>query len=47
MFPEIVFIALPPKTLKVSPFAEIVDTVEESSPNFTVPSILVPSPIAV
>ena len=48
VFPEIVvFIALPPKTLKVSPFAEIVDTVEESSANFTVPSILVPSPIAV
>ena len=46
--PEIVeVIAVPPKILNTSPFAEIVSSVELSSCNFHVPSTVVPSPIAV
>ena len=40
-------IPVPPRILNVSPLAESVTTVELSSAIFIVPSILVPSPIAV
>ena len=40
-------IPLPPKTLNVSPLAEILVTVELSSANLTIPLMVVPSPIAV
>jgi hypothetical protein len=39
--------AVPPKTLSVSPFAEMVATVELSSAILIVPSTVLPSPIAV